>query len=132
MKNITFIGAGNMARALIVGLISMGYLPEKITASNPSSEKLQAFQQSFGINVTSDNSEAARHADIVVLSVKPNVLKTVCEELTAVLLEKKPLIVSVAAGVTTDCLSRWLDPALHVVRAMPNTPAAVSAGATGL
>lgn len=132
MKKITFVGAGNMARALIVGLISMGYSPENLTASNPSIEELSSFQQQFGLRLLEDNREAIQDADIVVLSVKSKVLPKVCRELKEILIQKKPLIISIAAGVTTALLTRWLDPALSIVRAMPNTPSAVSAGATGL
>lgn len=131
-KNVTFIGAGNMARALIVGLISMGYSPEKLTASNPSIEELGSFQQQFGIHLMEDNCEAIQNADIVVLAVKPGILPEVCRELKDLLIQRKPLVISIAAGVTTRLLSRWLDPSLSIVRAMPNTPVAVSAGATGL
>lgn len=131
-KNITFVGAGNMARAIIVGLLGMGYAPEKLTVSNPSKEKLDVFQQSFGVNVTSDNHEAVQDADVVVLSVKPHILPRVCEELKASFLKNQPLIISIAAGISTELLFRWLDPSLPIIRAMPNTPAAVSAGATGL
>ena len=132
MKNITFVGAGNMARALIVGLIAIGYPPEKLIASNPDIEKLKSFQEQFGIYLLNDNCEAIKEADIVVLAVKPNVLPKVCEEIKAVVLQKKPLVISIAAGVPMQALSRWLDPTISIVRAMPNTPAAVSAGATGL
>ena len=131
-KNITFIGAGNMARALMVGLLSMGYAPDKLTASNPRIEELQAFQQQFGIHLLEDNCEAASNADIVVLAVKPKVLPQVCEELKETLIKNKSLVISIAAGIPAPTLSEWLDPSLAIVRAMPNTPVAVSAGATGL
>lgn len=131
-KNITFIGAGNMARALIVGLVSVGYSPEKLTASNPPNDELHSFQQQFGIHLLDDNREAVQSADIVILAVKPNTLLSVCKELRDLIIQKRPLIISIAAGVSTDTLSRYLDPSLSIVRAMPNIPAAVSAGATGL
>lgn len=131
-KNITFIGAGNMARALIMGLIATGYPAEHITASNPPNDALDAFQQQFGINLLHDNHEAVRNADVVVLSIKQNVLHGVCEEIKDVLVNNKPLVVSVIAGVTTQLLSQWLGELLPIVRTMPNTPTAVLAGATGL
>jgi len=131
-KKITFIGAGNMARALIVGLISAGYHPEHLTASNPPNEALEAFREQFNINLVHDNCVAVQNADIVVLSVKPRVLPLVCKELKDTLIRKKPLVISIAAGVSSALLSRWLDPSLSIIRTMPNTPAAVSAGATGL
>lgn len=132
VKNITFIGAGNMARAIIVGLISMNYPPEKITASNPQIDKLHSFQEKFGIHLLQDNCEAIQGADVVVLAVKPTTLPMVCKEIKAAALKNHPLIISIAAGINTQILSQWLDSSLSIVRAMPNTPAAVSAAATGL
>jgi pyrroline-5-carboxylate reductase len=131
-NNITFIGAGNMSRALVAGLVAMGYAKEKITVSNPSQQKLDFFQQQFGVQVTSDNATAIAQADIVVFAVKPGVVPTVCQELKADLMARRPLIISMASGVTTDSFATWLDGSLALVRAMPNTPAAVGAGATGL
>ena len=132
VKSITFIGAGNMARALIVGLISMDYPPEKITASNPRLEELESFQRQFGIHLLTDNCAAINGADVVVLAVKPNVLPIVSEEIREALLQTRPLVISILAGTSIKALSQWLAPRLSIVRAMPNTPVAVSAGATGL
>lgn len=121
-----------MARALMLGLIAVGYSPTKLTASNPPNDELQVFQQQFGIRLVHDNCEAVQGADIVILAVKPNVLPQVCKEIKDRIIRTQPLIISIAAGVTTRALSRYLGSSLAMIRAMPNTPAAVSAGATGL
>ncbi len=130
--NITFIGAGNIGRALMVGLISTGTSAEKITVSNPSTEKLQWLQEHLNVQTTQDNIDAVKNADIVVLAVKPSVMPVVCKELKAVITERSPLIISVASGITTQMIEAWFGANPAIVRAMPNTPAAVSAGATGL
>lgn len=131
-KKITFVGAGNMARALIVGLLGTGYPAECLTASNPPNPALDAFQQQFGIQLVSDNCAAIKDADVIVLCVKPKVLPEVCQEIKAIVSDSNALVISVAAGITVDHLSQWLSPSLPIIRSMPNTPAAVSAGATGL
>lgn len=130
-KKLAFIGAGNMAKAIIGGLIAKGYDAKKITASGPRMENLQKVTDEFSINITTDNFTAARQADVVILSVKPQMLKQVACELSAALTQK-PLIISLAAGITTKSLQHWLDSEFSIVRAMPNTPSQVLLGATGL
>lgn len=130
--NIAFIGAGNMARALVVGLISTGYPAKNIYVSNPSSEKLHFLQEKFGINVSQSNREMAEKADVIVFAVKPLTTPTVCNELKDIIAERKPLLISVITGVSVAKIEEWVDGKPSVVHAMPNTPAAVSAGATGL
>jgi pyrroline-5-carboxylate reductase len=130
--SICFIGAGHISGAVIAGLLSNGYEPEKIWATRRSDEKLQLLQEQFGIHITSNNREAALQADIVVLSAQPSQVQTICAELKPIFDEKKPLIVSVAAGITCKLLQRWSGETLPIIRAMPNLPALVNAGATGL
>lgn len=127
---ITFIGAGNMATSIIGGLISKAYPAAAITAADPYPEGLTHLQTRYGINTTSDNLAAVADADVVVLAVKPQVLKTVAIALRPAL---RPgcLIISIAAGITIDSISAWLGEQA-IVRCMPNTPALVLTGASGL
>lgn len=130
-NKIAFIGAGNMASAIIGGLIKQNIPANKIIASCPAPEQLSALEADLGIEVTSDNDSAVQNADVVVLAVKPQVLQAVCEDL-ANSLAHKPLVISIAAGVEMDSLNQWLGNDLPIVRCMPNTPAQVLKGASGL
>lgn len=130
-SKIAFIGAGNMAKAIIGGLLAEGYSRDHIIAAGPRLETLEKVQQEFHIEITTDNSAAAKKADVVVLAVKPQVLKDVCLALRDSLAHK-PLIISVAAGITTESLANWLGEGQAIVRCMPNTPAQMRAGASGL
>jgi pyrroline-5-carboxylate reductase len=128
---IAFIGAGNMATALIGGLIADGTPAAQIIASDPSSERLTALAGS-GIRTTDDNAEAAAQAGLLVLAVKPQMLKLVCQELAASVQQHAPLVVSIAAGVRSAELIDWLGGGVSVIRTMPNTPAMIQCGATVL
>ncbi|MGB0466439.1 MAG: pyrroline-5-carboxylate reductase [Pontibacterium sp.] len=128
---LAFIGAGNMARAIIGGLIDNGYPAEKIRASEPNLSKLSDLSAQ-GIQVFSDNAAAVSHADLVVLSVKPQILKAVAEAIADAVQAKQPLIVSVAAGIMSPDIDRWLGGNTAIVRCMPNTPSLVQTGASGL
>lgn len=130
-KTITFIGAGNMAHSLIHGLINDGFDPKKIWATNPSLDALQNLKP-LNINTTQNNIDGAEQAEVIVFAVKPQVLKTVAGEIAEVIAEKKPLIISVAAGVREADLREWLGNDCAIVRCMPNTPALLRSGATGL
>ena len=130
--SIGFIGAGNMAEALIRGLVKGGHVPaNRITASAPRNERLAELAEAYGIAVTRDNREVVRAASIVVLSVKPQILDKVLREIGT---EIKPgtLVISIAAGVDTETIEEALADGVRVVRAMPNTPALVGAGATAI
>lgn len=131
MHNLTigFIGAGNMASSLIHGLLNKGIAGEKIVAADVDQAKLNAFASSCGI-VASTAKELVEQADIVVLAVKPQVMKNVCVELAD--RSSQPLFISVAAGVSLASLREWLGGSPAIVRCMPNTPALVGKGATGL
>ena len=129
---IAFIGAGNMASALIAGLVADGTDPAHILASDPDPAKLQALPTKLEIGTRRDNFAAAAEADILVLAVKPQVLKEVSVALAPTLKRRTPLVISIAAGIRTDTLRSWLGEQVPVVRAMPNTPAMVLTGATGL
>lgn len=126
--NICFIGGGNMAQALIGGLISRGLPATRITVSDPV-EKVRALLAEKEINVTGDNSAAIQDADIVVLAVKPQVLAQVLQPLKGLVNNK--LIISIVAGAEIATLSALLGTE-RIVRVMPNTPALVQTGAHGL
>ncbi|WP_010196076.1 pyrroline-5-carboxylate reductase [Psychrobacter sp. PAMC 21119] len=131
-KKISFIGGGNMAQALISGLVSCGIKPSLITVADPSSEAREQLAAK-GLNTvdpTVDATAAIIDADIVVLAVKPQVMKPVVSAFADVL--DKQLVISVAAGLSTDILSGMLGGYSNIVRAMPNTPAMIQMGATGL
>ncbi|EPC00123.1 pyrroline-5-carboxylate reductase [Litchfieldella anticariensis FP35 = DSM 16096] len=131
-SQITFIGAGNMASAIFGGMIESGYPREAITATSPSDEFLAPLRSRYGIHTQTDNRTAVVNADVVVLAVKPQIMQSVCAELCETIQARKPLIVSVAAGLPAETLERWLGGDLAVIRCMPNTPALVGAGAAGL
>lgn len=128
---IAFIGAGNMAKAIISGLLAEGLKRINLFASGPRQESLNHVASEFGINISTDNAATAAGADVVVLAVKPQMLKEVCLGL-ANSLSHKPLIISLAAGITTDSISTWLGGDQAIVRCMPNTPSQVRVGASGL
>ena len=130
--HIVFIGAGNMASSIIGGLVANGYPATMITASAPSQEHLEAVSSQYNVNTTTNNHHAAAEADILVLAVKPQVLEVVCSDLVATLADKTPLVISIAAGVETSHIEMWLGKSLPIIRCMPNTPALVSQGASGL
>jgi pyrroline-5-carboxylate reductase len=130
-NQISFIGCGNMTTAIIHGLIGQGMSPSNIQASNRSPEKLTKINASTNILTTTDNYQAAKFADILILAVKPQILPQICEQLKSIDLSNK-LIISVAAGITTDKILKLLEQPVAVIRAMPNTPATISEGATGL
>lgn len=128
---LAFIGAGNMARAIIGGLISNGYPANKIWASEPDAERLSDLT-SQGLQTTTDNNQAVMAADAVILAVKPQVLKPVTEAMKGAVQATQPVIISVAAGILSTSIDRWLGGNTAIVRCMPNTPALVGTGASGL
>lgn len=129
---IGFIGAGNMAASLIGGLVAKGFAPASLSASDPNSATLAALVDHHGINSCPDNATVVACSDILVLAVKPQVMQTVLIDMAAAVREKRPLIVSIAAGISIDSMCAWLGETLPVVRCMPNTPALVQLGASGL
>ena len=128
--NITFIGGGNMAGALITGLLQQGFAASQINVVEISAEGRAHLAQQYGGGVEENLSAASLRGDIVVLAVKPQQLQSVASQLQGLLTGK--LVISIAAGVRSGDLSRWLGGHSMIVRAMPNTPAMVLAGVTGL
>ena len=129
---IAFIGGGNMARSLIAGLIADGVPPASLRVAEPVAVLREALRQDFGVEVFADNAIAGAAATTWVLAAKPQVLREVCEDLAAQVQRQRPLLVSIAAGITTAQLDRWLRGEVAIVRAMPNTPALLGAGISGL
>ena len=134
MKNlkVSFIGAGNMANSIIQGLLADGYEAKNIWATNTNLDKLNTLKN-LNINISTDNCLAVSNADIVVLAVKPQVLKKVTIEIADLIRKKKPLVISLAAAINLKTLQNYLqDTAIAIIRSMPNTPALLKCGATGL
>ena len=131
MENITvgFIGADNMANCLIRGLLAEGLGHSSIIAADVDDGKLQALNSECGIRIA-DNQSIADEANVIVLAVKPQMMESVCRGI--VLNSDSGLVVSVAAGITVNLLRKWLGDNIAIVRCMPNTPALVGKGATGL
>lgn len=131
MKHIAFIGAGNMAYCLIRGLLNNNYSAQHIWATAPSAERLQELAEELKINVTQNNIMAAQQADIILLAVKPQILRTVINEL-ADNIQPQQLIISVAAGIRAKQIQQWINKEIAVIRNMPNTPALIGAGMSAL
>jgi pyrroline-5-carboxylate reductase len=133
---IGFIGAGNMATALVGGLRAQGWPANRLWLSDRNEQQLEA-HKSQGLRTTTDNAELLDKVEVIVLAVKPQVMASVLKPLAQQAQARRPLIISIAAGIPIDALARWLggsvgEQSLPIVRAMPNTPSLVQAGATGL
>ncbi|TLU66803.1 pyrroline-5-carboxylate reductase [Thalassotalea litorea] len=131
-NTIAFIGAGNMSRAIIAGLVANGYPAKNIIAANPSIGKLDALHQDFGITITQDNVAACSQADLIVLAVKPHFIQPVCEQLAKNVSLSNKCFVSVAAGVNIKPIQNALGFAAPVIRCMPNTPSQLGLGVSGM
>lgn len=129
---IGFIGAGNMARSLIGGLLKRGHAAERLAATDPGADA-RAAVEALGVRVSADNAGLAKRADVLVLAVKPQVMAEVAADIGAGVRQHSPLLISIAAGIPSTRLAGWLQmPAAAIVRAMPNTPALLGCGATGV
>ena len=130
--SIAFIGGGNMARSLVGGLVARGTTGDTIRIAEPVDALREALARDFGARVFSAGSDAVAGASTWVLAVKPQVMRAVCESLAPQAQATRPLVISIAAGITAAQLERWLGGSIAVVRCMPNTPALLGAGVTGL
>jgi pyrroline-5-carboxylate reductase len=127
-----FIGGGNMAEALIKGLLSgLGVTPQQIMATDVVPERRTYMHTTYGIMASADNKHAVQESTVVILAVKPQIMPTILEEIAPVVNSEK-LVISIAAGITLQTLQRALGDSRRVVRVMPNTPALVLAGAAGI
>lgn len=131
-QQIVFIGGGNMARSLAGGLVADGYPPERIRATDPDADQRERLAGRLGIEVGDDNRSAVADADVVVLAVKPQILREVAVDLGPALAAHRPLVISIAAGVRIGDVGRWLGHDGPIVRCMPNTPALLQSGVTAL
>lgn len=131
-QNILFIGGGNMAFSIIAGLIRHGHSAQNIMASDPEQTKLDALTAEYHIKTSTNNNKFINKCDAIVLAVKPQVLKKVVLAMTKDIQVRKPTILSIAAGVKTTSLEKWLGQGVPIIRAMPNTPALVQQGMSGL
>lgn len=129
---IAFIGGGNMARSLIGALVNAGHPVDHLRVSEPNAELRAELDRDYGVAAFDNAKQACIDADVVLIAVKPQLFKIVCAELSAALNGAKPLIISIAAGITIAQIDSWLDGGNAIVRCMPNTPALIGAGATGL
>lgn len=129
---IGFIGGGNMAASIIGGLLTSGVDARQLRAGDPSQESLDRLASLGPITTSQDNLDIIPGCDVLVMAVKPQLMKVVCAGIADTVQASKPLIISIAAGVTSDSLNQWLGGNLAIVRCMPNTPALLRCGATGL
>jgi pyrroline-5-carboxylate reductase len=129
---VAFIGGGNMARSLVGGLLAAGIDRASLRVADPDARTRAGLAEDFGIACFASAEEATRGAGTWVFAVKPQVMRDVCESLAEAARAERPLVVSIAAGITASQLDRWLGGDVAVVRAMPNTPALLGAGVTGL
>ena len=131
-RTIAFVGAGNMAEALIRGLLGSHLVtPDKIVGTGRRRERLVDLEQRWGIRTSLDNASAVRDADVAIIAVKPQIFARILGEIAGAL-QGNALVISVAAGVPTSLIESHLRPGARVCRAMPNTPAVVGMGATAI
>ena len=130
--HLAILGGGNMGRALIGGLLRRGTRPEQISVGESVAAARESLASEFGISATADNAAALDKASVVVIAVKPQDISSVLAPLQSLLNRNRPTVLSVAAGIRVSALETWCGPGVAVVRAMPNRPALVGAGATGI
>ncbi len=129
---IAILGAGNMGASLLGGLVANHYSPENIFISDTDIDKLKRLEETFNIQTTTDNLAAIASADVVILAVKPQIILQVAHEIAATVQHKKPLILSIAAGIRIPRLQKIIGDHIPIVRCMPNTPALIGCGASAL
>lgn len=128
---IGFIGAGNMAYALISGLCNSGFSAQNIKLSDIDKALLSQRKSQFGVEVFTNNVKLAKQCDVIVFAVKPQILSTICQQLQAHIAHK-PLILSIVAGAKSSSINHWLGGDVSIVRTMPNTPALLGVGVTAM
>jgi pyrroline-5-carboxylate reductase len=131
-STLAILGGGNMGRALIGGMLRRGTRPEHITVGESFQAAREALSADFGVQCTADNAAAVEAASVVVVAVKPQIAGAVLAPLQPALQRARPVVISIAAGIRLAALETWCGAGVPVVRAMPNRPALVGAGATGL
>lgn len=131
-RTIGFIGGGNMATSLMSGLIASGHSPQQIWVSDTAPAALQSHRDNLHVNVSTDNLKIVQEVDVIVLAVKPQILRDVALQIAPLVQQNNSLVVSIAAGISQTSLALWLGSEVAIVRCMPNTPALVLTGATAL
>lgn len=129
---LAFIGAGNMAHSIVGGLVADGWDPASIVVADPDKDQLMSLSSRFPVRTTMENKKAAESSDVILMAVKPQIIHDVAKDLAAVIQNRQPLVISIAAGIRAADLERWMGGRCPVVRCMPNTPALVQSGATAL
>ena len=130
---VAYVGGGNMTRALAGGMLSAGYEPSHILISEPLAEHRDTLGEELpGVVIFEQNEDAVRDAECIVLAVKPQILCDVCKPLASIVQTSRPLIISIAAGVRAGDIEHWFGGQLPVVRVMPNQPALLRLGISGL
>ena len=130
---VAYVGGGNMTRALAGGMLSAGYEPSHILISEPLAEHRERLADDLpGAVIRESNEDVVREAECIVLAVKPQILCDVCKPLAPIVQETRPLVISIAAGVRGGDIENWLGGKLPVVRVMPNQPALLRLGISGL
>ncbi len=130
---VAYVGGGNMARALAGGMLAAGYEPGHLWISEPAAEQRARLTEELpGARIVAGNDDAVRDAECVLLAVKPQILADVCKPLAPIVQQSKPLVISIAAGVRARDIETWLGGDLPVVRVMPNQPALLRLGISGL
>jgi pyrroline-5-carboxylate reductase len=129
---LVLVGGGNIARCLIVGLLARGHAADAIHVAEPHEPFRAALANDFAVHVHADNAKAGAQGTTWLFAVKPQQMRAACTAMTGVAQQNRPLVVSIAAGITCTQLQRWLGGGLSLVRGMPNTPAQLGAAATAL
>jgi pyrroline-5-carboxylate reductase len=131
-KRIAFVGGGNMATCLVGGLIARGTMAATIVVADPVESQRQKLQAKFGVQTEESGATAVQEADVVVLAVKPQQMAEAARAIAPTVTGRRPLVISIAAGIRLADLGRWLGPGVPLVRTMPNLPALIDAGVTAL
>ncbi len=132
-KTVGFIGAGNMARAIIRGMISTQQVrPGQVWISEVNPDQVTSLAADTGVNAANNNFELARQCDVLVLATKPHHVSGVMEEIRGVLERERHLVISICAGVRTHRIEEAAGPDVHVIRVMPNTPALIGSGSAAI
>jgi pyrroline-5-carboxylate reductase len=129
---VRFVGAGHMAVSLIGGLLKRGFMPSQITASDPGGHQRQVVTEKYGVQTFDENNAHFGIPDVVIFAVKPQIMKAVAKDVAKSIAKTNALVISIAAGIKIEHLEKWLSPNSAIVRTMPNTPALIGEGATGL
>ena len=130
-KKICFIGSGNMTRSILAGLIKQGMPAQNVTVTAPSVHKRKKLKEEFNVIETNSNRDAILNSEIIILSVKPQMMQLVCEELNDMDLSSKKVI-SLAAGIKVQKYELWFNQQLQLIRVMPNTPSLIGQGVSGM